>query len=314
MSSTARLDLPLIASEQAQKHVTHNEALLLLDALVQIRLAGLAVIEPPVEPEAGDTYGIGVAATGAWEGRDGQLAAWSEGGWRFAEPAEGWLAWDIGGGQPVMFRAGNWAPLFNGVAGLGVGTEPDATNRLAVRSEAALFTAIPDAEGGNGNVRLTLNKEDAADSATLIFQSGWSGRAEIGLAGDDDFTFKVSDDGSDFKTAMRLEGTTGFVRFSSFAGCAVSFPTIAGGVLAAESGYVVPAPQSGTTDDIDTIEGGFDGAVLIVTGTAGNALTFRDGTGNLKLGGNRVLNAFEDALMLVRRGSDWIELSFSDNG
>ncbi|WP_338607363.1 DUF2793 domain-containing protein [Pelagibacterium nitratireducens] len=194
MSSTARLDLPLIASEQAQKHVTHNEALLLLDALVQIRLAGLAVIEPPVEPEAGDTYGIGVAATGAWEGRDGQLAAWSEGGWRFAEPAEGWLAWDIGGGQPVMFRAGNWAPLFNGVAGLGVGTEPDATNRLAVRSEAALFTAIPDAEGGNGNVRLTLNKEDAADSATLIFQSGWSGRAEIGLAGDDDFTFKVSDD------------------------------------------------------------------------------------------------------------------------
>ncbi|WP_338607361.1 hypothetical protein V6617_12895 [Pelagibacterium nitratireducens] len=94
----------------------------------------------------------------------------------------------------------------------------------------------------------------------------------------------------------------------------MSFPTIAGGVLAAESGYVVPAPQSGTTDDIDTIEGGFDGAVLIVTGTAGNALTFRDGTGNLKLGGNRVLNAFEDALMLVRRGSDWIELSFSDNG
>ncbi|HCO54415.1 MAG TPA: hypothetical protein DIT93_05280, partial [Pelagibacterium sp.] len=70
----------------------------------------------------------------------------------------------------------------------------------------------------------------------MIFQSGWSGRAEIGLAGDDDFTFKVSDDGADFKSAMRLEGATGFVRFSSFAGCAVSFPTIAGGVLAAESG------------------------------------------------------------------------------
>ena len=47
-------------------------------------------------------------------------------------------------------------------ARLGVGTEPDATNRLAVRSEAALFTAIPDAEGGNGNVRLTLNKESPA--------------------------------------------------------------------------------------------------------------------------------------------------------
>jgi len=313
MSSTARLDLPLIASEQAQKHVTHNEALLLLDALVQIRLEGLAVIDPPTEPETGASYGIGEAATGAWEGHDGEVAAWSEGGWRFAQPAEGWLGWDLGGAQPLMCRAGSWVPLFNGVAGLGIGTEPDATNRLAVRSEAALFTAIPDGEGGNGNVRLTLNKEGEADSATLIFQSGWSGRAEVGLAGSDDFTFKVSDDGSDFKTAMSLEGATGFVRFASFAGCAVSFPTIAAGVLTAETGYVVPAPESGTTDDVDTIAGGFDGAVLIVTGTSGNALTFRDGTGNLKLGGDRVLDAFEDALMLVRRGSDWIELSFSDN-
>lgn len=314
MSSTARLDLPLIASEQAQKHVTHNEALLVLDALVQIRLAGLAEADPPAEPEAGATYGIGEMATGAWDGHAGKLAAWSAGGWRFAEPAEGWLAWDIAGAQPVMFRAGSWAPLFNGVAGLGIGTDPDLTNRLAVRSEAALFTAIPGWDGGNGNVRLTLNKEDAADSATLIFQSGWSGRAEIGLAGNDDFAFKVSDDGADFKTAMSLEAGTGFVRFSSFAGSAVSFPTIAGGVLVAESGYVVPAPQSGTTDDVDTIDGGFDGAVLIVTGSAGKALTFRDGTGNLKLGADRVLDAFEDALMLVRRGSDWIELSFSSNG
>jgi hypothetical protein len=111
-----------------------------------------------------------------------------------------------------------------------------------------------------------------------------------------------------------MEAGSGFVRFSSFAGCAVSFPTIAGGVLVAESGYVVPAPQSGTTDDVDTIDGGFDGAVLIVTGSAGKVLTFRDGIGNLKLGGDRVLDAFEDALMLVRRGSDWIELSFSSNG
>lgn len=268
----------------------------------------------PPRPRRGRTYGIGAAATGAWDGHGGQLAAWSEGGWRFAEPAEGWLAWDIAGAQPVMFRGGGWVPLFNAVAGLGIGTNPDGTNRLAVRSEAALFTAIPDGEGGNGNVRLTLNKESATDSATLIFQSGWSGRAEVGLAGNDDFTFKVSDDGSDFKTAIGIEGSTGFVRFSSFAGCAVSFPVIAGGVLAAETGYVVPAPESGTADDVDTISGGFDGAVLIVTGTAGTVLTFRDGTGNLKLGNNRVLNAFEDALTLVRRGSDWLELSFSNNG
>lgn len=314
MSATARLDLPLIASEQAQKHVTHNEALLLLDAVVQLRLDGLAETVPPEVPAVGAAYGVGVGATGTWAGRDGEIAAWTEGGWRFSVPAEGWLGWDKFSGHPVVFRAGNWRPLFHGVEGLGIGTDPDATNRLAVRSEAALFTAIPAGEGGSGDLRLTLNKEAAGDSATLVFQSGWSGRAEIGLAGNDDFAFKVSDDGANFATAMTLTAASGFVSFSSFAGCTVSFPAIAGGVLTAATGYVVPAPESGTGDEIDTIDGGFDGAVLIVTGTAGVTLTFRDGMGNLKLGGDRVLDGFEDSLMLVRRGTDWIELSFSDNG
>lgn len=311
MTMTARLDLPLIASEQAQKHITHNEALLVLDALVQMRLDGLALLVPPAEPQAGATYGIGTGATGAWEGHDGEIAAWTEGGWRFATPKVGWLGWDKTAGRPVVYRD-RWRPLFHD--GLGIGTDPDATNRLAVRSEAALFTALPASSGGNGNVRLTLNKESADNSATLIFQSGWEGRAEIGLAGDDDFAFKVSADGASFATAMTLEAASGFVRFDSFAGCAVSFPTIADGLLSAQTGYVVPAPETGTSDDIDTITGGFDGAVLIVTGTAGVALTFRDGVGNLKLGGNRVLDNFEDSLMMVRRGGDWIELSFSNNG
>lgn len=124
----------------------------------------------------------------------------------------------------------------------------------------------------------------------------------------------MSDDGSSFATAMTLGAGTGFVSFSSFAGCVPSFPTIAGGVLTAPTGYVVPAPESGTSDEIDTIAGGFDGAMLIVTGTAERTLTFRDGTGNLKLVANRVLNNFEDSLLLVRRGGDWIELSFSNNG
>ncbi|WMT88073.1 DUF2793 domain-containing protein [Pelagibacterium sp. 26DY04] len=313
MSETERLGLPLIASEQAQKHITHNEAVLLLDALVQLRLDGLAQTVPPEEP-AEAAYAIGASATGAWQGRDGEIATWTDGGWRFATPAEGWLAWDKGMGRPVVFRWGGWRPLLHSVDGLGVGTDPDGTNRLAVRSEAALFTAVAAGEGGNGDVRLTLNKEAEADSATVIFQSGWSGRAEIGLSGNDDFAFKVSGDGAAFATAMTLSAGSGFATFGSFAGCTVSFPTVAGGVLAAPTGYVVPAPESGASGEVQTVSGGFDGAVLIVTGSAGRTLTFRDGAGNLKLGGDRVLDNFEDSLMLVRRGADWIELSFSDNG
>ncbi|MCD7059502.1 DUF2793 domain-containing protein [Pelagibacterium xiamenense] len=314
MTTTARLGLPLLAPEQAQKHITHNEALVLLDALVQLRLDGVDTVSPPGAPAEGETHAIGLAATNAWDGHDGEIACWTEGGWRFAVPVEGWLAWDAGAGSLLVFRGGGWVPFSQSLSRVGIGADADATNRLLVRSEAALFTAIDAGSGGNGDVRLTLNKETAGDSATLLFQSGWSGRAEIGLSGNDDFAFKVSADGSSFTTAFTLDADAGFVSFGRMTGAVPSYPTVAAGELTVETSYAVPAPESGTSDDVDTISGGFDGAVLIVTGTAGNTLTFRDGTGNLKLGADRVLDNFEDSLMLVRRGSDWIELSYADNG
>ena len=77
----------------------------------------------------------------------------------------------------------------------------------------------------------------------------------------------------------------------------------------------MPAPETGSADDIDTISGGADGALLVLTGSAGKTLTFKDGTGNLKLGGDRVLDNFEDCADAGEaRGSDWIELSYANNG
>ncbi|WP_404405380.1 DUF2793 domain-containing protein [Pelagibacterium halotolerans] len=313
MTMTARLGLPLLASEQAQKYITHNEALVLLDALVQLRFDGVGTISPPGVPADGETHSVGVGATDAWLGHDGEVASWTAGGWRFATPAEGWLAWDVASGDLLVLRGGNWVPFSQSLSRVGIGADADATNRLLVKSEVALFTAIETAGGGSGDVRLTLNKETAGDSATLLFQSGWSGRAEIGLSGDDDFAFKVSPDGVSFTTAFTLDAGEGFIGFERMMGAKPGFPSVSGGVLTVETSYAVPAPESGTSDDIDTISGGFDGAVLIVTGTAGITLTFRDGTGNLKLGADRVLDTFEDSLMLIKRGTDWIELSYAGN-
>ncbi|WP_196259208.1 DUF2793 domain-containing protein [Pelagibacterium limicola] len=313
MTSTARLALPLIAAEQAQKHITHNEALLVLDAAVQLRVTARDATEPPAAPEPGQTFAIGSGAAGAWTGREGQLATWTAGGWRYLIPQTGWIAWDETAGAPVIFDGASWRALLANLDGIGIGTTPDAANRLAVRTEAALFTAIPGAEGGSGNLRLIVNKAAAADSATLIFQSDWSGRAEVGLSGNEDLTFKVSPDGAAWATAMTLDHTNGFVRFDQLFGSAVSFPAVVDGVLAVETSCAVPAPQSGSADDIETIAGGFDGALLVLTGTAGLALTFKNGTGNLRLGADRVLDAFEDSLMLTRRGGDWIELSYANN-
>ena len=320
MAETARLGLPLIAAEQALKHVTHNEAMEQLGLVVQLAVEEQAVDTPPGSPTSGACYQIGAAATGDWAGHDGELAIWTEGGWRYATPEAGWQLWDKDTSTFYLFDGSDWVELgtsfsaFQNLAMLGVNAAADATNKLSVRSNAALFNALDSGSGGSGDIRLTLNRESGSDTASLVFQSAWSGRAEIGIAGSDDFTFRVSPDGSSFHTGISLDKDNGYVTLNKLFGTSPSYPTISAGVLTISSSYAIPAPESGTADTVDTISGGFDGAILIVTGTAGNTLTFSDGTGNLKLNGNRVLDNFEDSLMLVQRGSDWIELCFSDNG
>jgi hypothetical protein len=92
---------------QAQKELTHNEALLLLDLLVSPVAAGPSNI-PPAQPVAGSTYICGSAATGAWSGRDNDLAMWTAAGWRFATPADGQKVVDASTRGEWQLNAGAW--------------------------------------------------------------------------------------------------------------------------------------------------------------------------------------------------------------
>jgi hypothetical protein len=215
MDSTANLTLPYIMAAQAQKHVTHNEALRLLDTVIQLSVLDRSLAEPPASPAHGDRYIIGDSATGAWAEHDGEVAAYVDGAWQFHMPEEGWVAYDQASETLLVRRDGNWLPAgaavgtIGDLTSLGINATADETNRLAVRSEAVLFSGIEDAAGGSGDIRFVVNKEAAADTASLLFQSGWEGRAEIGLAGDDDFVFKVSPDGSNWTEAIRIAHDTG---------------------------------------------------------------------------------------------------------
>lgn len=93
-----------------------------------------------------------------------------------------------------------------------------------------------------------------------------------------------------------------------------TFTDVVGGDLEVTSSAVVVRPETGTSDDVNTISGGADGTVVILSGEAGNVINVIDG-GNLKLGDtSRVLNNFDDTLTLIKRGTDWLEISFSNNG
>jgi uncharacterized protein DUF2793 len=320
MTSTDRLGLPEIAADQALKHVTHNEALLALDGLVQASVLDAGTTAPPASPAPGDAHIVGAAATGAWAGQDNAVAAWSAAGWRFFPPGTGWRVWDAANSVLLVWSGSAWVDLFTtattlqNMALLGVNATADATNKFAVRSNAVLFNALEAGSGGTGDMRLTMNAETVTDTATLVFQSGWSARAEFGLAASEDFSIKVSADGSTFFPVLSADRTTGNLTVEKLLSAKPDFPTVAAGVLAVVSSYAIPAPESGAADDIDTINGGADGALLILSGTASVTLTVKDGTGNLLLGADRVLDSAADTLLLVRRGSNWLELGSANNG
>lgn len=204
---TSLLSLPYIMPSQAQKHVTHNEALRMLDALLQIRVEGIGLDTPPGAPADGERHVVGGVATGAFAGHAGEVACWQDGAWAFFAPRAGWLVWDAGEDALMVFDGAAWTHAFEtqNIPLLGVNTTADTTNRFAVAAPATLLS-----HEGAGH-QLKINKAASGDTASLLFQTGWSGRAEMGLAGNDDFSVKVSADGAAWTTALRVAAGSGNV-------------------------------------------------------------------------------------------------------
>lgn len=201
MSTTPNLVLPYLAAGQAQKHVTVNEALRTLDAVVQLSVASRAIAAPPLTPGDGERHIVATNATGNWSGHSGKVVAFQDGGWMIYAPKEGWLAWVRDEDKLLVFDGAGWIVTgaeFQNQPFVGVNTTADATNRLAVSSPATLFS-----HQGAGH-QLKLNKAQGIDTASLVFQTGFSGRAEIGTAGTDDLVIKTSADGAAWVECMRL--------------------------------------------------------------------------------------------------------------
>ncbi len=273
MSQTPHLNLPYLAAAQSQKHVTHNEALRALDAVVQLAVLDRHATAPPASPADGDRYIVAASPTGAWAGQAGKIAAWQDGAWAFYAATEGWLAWVADEDKFYVFDGTAWGELPSGggsganlsianrtastldvvsdsgtdatvpaattsLSGLltssdkskldgieagadvtpaalqsrtmvGINATADTTNRLSVSSPASLFNH----EGAGHQHK--INKNAAADTASILFQTGFSGRAEMGTAGDDNFHFKVSPDGTAFTEAILIDKTTGLVTLTN---------------------------------------------------------------------------------------------------
>lgn len=273
---TPLLMLPYLAAGQAQKHVTLNESLRRLDAVVQLSLRSRQAAQPPLNPAPGARHLVPQGAGGAWTGKAGQVAAWQDDHWSFYPPQPGWLAWIEDEAHLIAFTGHDWVPALGRLQDLpqlGIGTTADSYNRLSVRAPATLLS-----HEGNGH-QLKLNKAHAAETASLLFQTDWAGHAEIGLAGNDALSIKVSPDGSAWHAAMTVlpDGRIGLGGITS--------PTtglhLAGAVRPGQCGVagLPPAGQAGP------------GAMLYVPDAPGGPVpAFSDGTAWRRMDNSAVIS------------------------
>lgn len=210
MLNTPTLNITLVSQAQSQKEVTINTAIQFLEMLLNNAVKSKATATPPDSPAEGDLYIVPSSPTDDWSGQAGKMAYYINSAWVFITPREGLLVWVTDENKLCAYHSSAFVDpvtTSNNFPTLGINATPDSTNKLAIASDAVLFN-----HNGNG-IQAKLNKHTADDTASFLFQTNFSGRAEFGLIGDDNFQLKVSPDGSSFYQSWVIDRNNGNVNF-----------------------------------------------------------------------------------------------------
>lgn len=175
MPDTANLALPYMEAAQAQKHVTHNEALAQLDACVQLSVLARGGEAPPASPARGARYIVAPFGLDAFAGHAGEIAYRDEAGWRFVKPQSGWIAWVEAEDAPFLFHAGAWkrfdvkclSPNVMRLAGLGAVVTLAAARAIVAADDGKVLNV-----NAGAAVALTLSAGLPVGFACSVVQSG----------------------------------------------------------------------------------------------------------------------------------------------
>lgn len=199
MEQTLRLNLPFIQASQAQKHITHNEAIQKLDQITQLSVISRAFTAPPAAPNEGDRYIVPQA--GEWDGAAGDLQLFEGGGWVTLTPQKGWVSWVEDAQELLVFDGATW------IKAMGSAT----FDTLSVHGTSAYFSADSDASG----FYLTVAKTDDTQSVGIGLDGATAQKALMELTPDDHLRITVTKDGSTYHDALRvdlLDGTLDLAR------------------------------------------------------------------------------------------------------
>lgn len=153
-----RLLLPYLQAAQAQKHVTHNEALRRLDGLVNLTVEDRSRSTPPANPIEGAAYLVAAGATGLWAGWSGDIALWADGAWMRLPARIGWRLWVIGEQVILVRLAAGWVTLDLAMGLLVRGVSTDlAEGALGSRTRVgAIEASVTGLSGSSVTTALTI--------------------------------------------------------------------------------------------------------------------------------------------------------------
>ncbi|NJM50618.1 MAG: DUF2793 domain-containing protein [Sphingomonadales bacterium] len=140
---TARHKMPILFSGQAQKELTHNEALTVIDALINPVVID-EIAAPPVnltENDAGKCWLVAPSAQDDWAGHDKKIAYWTGGSWRFLAAYDGMTIWNSAISAYCFYKLGEWSSA-NNINDATGGNVVDGEARLAVNAILALIRQI----------------------------------------------------------------------------------------------------------------------------------------------------------------------------
>lgn len=114
MVYTPIANIPQIVENQIA-HITHNEAIVSLEALSIGVVISRSLASPPSNPNEGDIYIPASGSTGAWATQDNNLAQWFNSQWIFYQPINYSPKWSIADGGFIYFDGSVWSLSNTGV-------------------------------------------------------------------------------------------------------------------------------------------------------------------------------------------------------
>jgi hypothetical protein len=132
-SNSPRHQLPFLAAGQAQKEITHNEALLRIDALLHMVVESELSTPPTIAvgTQSGQCWLIGASPTGQWQGKQGQIAYWTGASWRYLGPVDRMKVHNKALGIDILRTQTAW------IAPVSI-TDPLAGSVIDIESRAAI--------------------------------------------------------------------------------------------------------------------------------------------------------------------------------